>query len=178
MPADPIGSGTTTDGLGTSPHSPEDARPTILVADARSINRDFLVRLLEYSGYERVEARSLTESPTVDHLDLIITDIQMPDTDGLTFLDAVRAQPASRLLPVVLCMAGYKTKKLTNSPKPTVYSRFLPSHRPRNDSGARACGPQVKFSEEFPCNSSSATQRIHAGRRPSPLSSARCSQSD
>jgi signal transduction histidine kinase/CheY-like chemotaxis protein len=102
----------TAGGLGTSAHQPEDGRPIILVVDDRAINRDFLVSLLNYSGYRTIEANSPTELPAVDHLDLIITDVHMPGMDGLTFLRAMRGDSITRRVPVILYTAAYKTPEL------------------------------------------------------------------
>ena len=97
---------------GKSAHQLEDSRPTILVVDDRAINRDFLVSLLGYSGYRTIEANSPTELPAVDHLDLIISDVHMPNMNGLTFLQAMRADSITRQVPVILYTAAYKTPEL------------------------------------------------------------------
>jgi len=98
-----------TDALGALPNPPVDKRPTVLVVDDRAINRDFLVSLLNYSGYQAVEASSPTELPDVDHLDLIITDVHMPGMNGLDFLTSLRADAITRCVPVILYTATYKS---------------------------------------------------------------------
>lgn len=112
MSVNTIAGVTTASGSTASPHQPEDGRPIILVVDDRAINRDFLVSLLSYSGYRTIEANSPTELPAVDHLDLIISDVHMPSMNGLTFLQAMRADSITRQVPVILYTAAYKTPEL------------------------------------------------------------------
>jgi CheY-like chemotaxis protein len=78
MPVNTIDGAGAMDAPGAPPFPPDHRRPTILVVDDRPINREFLVSLLNYSGYQTIEANSPTELPAVDHLDLIITDVHMP----------------------------------------------------------------------------------------------------
>ena len=87
---------------GTSPNQPGTRRLTILIVDDRAINWDFLASLLNYSGYQAVEANSPTELPDVAHLDLIITDVHMPGMNGLDFLTALPGDAITRHVPVIL----------------------------------------------------------------------------
>jgi two-component system OmpR family response regulator len=67
-----------------------------------------LVRtVLESNGFDVIEAASgraaLDELATGTHPDVIVLDVQMPDLDGWDTLAAIRAEPATAGLAVVLC---------------------------------------------------------------------------
>ena len=94
------------------PHQSEARLPVILVVDDRAINREFLVTLLKYAGYQTVEASSPTQLPDMDRLDLIISDVHMPGMNGLAFLNVLRADTITRHVPVILYTAAYKTPEI------------------------------------------------------------------
>lgn len=83
----------------------EPAAGRILVIDDDPGVRRLLRRLLEPAGYEVTESGSaddgLQEIRT-DPPDLVFLDLQLPDRSGHEVLEAVRADPATRLLPVVM----------------------------------------------------------------------------
>jgi len=79
----------------------------VLVVDDDGDIRLLVAELLRLSGYEVDMASSGVEALTVlgagVHPDLVLLDVQMPDLDGWDTLRAIRADPALRELPVVLC---------------------------------------------------------------------------
>jgi signal transduction histidine kinase len=79
----------------------------ILVAEDNADMRDYLRRLLE--GHWRVTTLANGEqalrSARADPPDLVVADIMMPGMDGLALLAALRAEPATRQIPIVLLSA-------------------------------------------------------------------------
>jgi DNA-binding response OmpR family regulator/nitrogen-specific signal transduction histidine kinase len=83
------------------------AGPRIVVADDNADMRDYVVRLLG-EGW-RVEAvsdgRRALEAIRREPPDLVLSDVMMPEIDGFSLLAAVRADPATRAVPVILLSA-------------------------------------------------------------------------
>jgi len=80
---------------------------SILIVDDHSDIRAYLKRHLEET-YSIIEASSGNEAIEVlnDHLpDLIISDVMMPDGDGLALLKQIRSNPEIDFLPVILLTA-------------------------------------------------------------------------
>ena len=79
---------------------------TILVIDDEPALRSVLCTMLEVFGYSVVEAGSATFALTLlEEItpDLILTDIMMPDMDGLTLIRRLRSEPAwSGILALVI----------------------------------------------------------------------------
>ncbi|WP_229898103.1 SpoIIE family protein phosphatase [Streptomyces finlayi] len=80
----------------------------VLVADDNADMRDYLTRLLRGAGY-RVSAvgdgmdalRAVTDSPP----DLVVSDVMMPRLDGLALVRALRTEPRTAAVPVLLLSA-------------------------------------------------------------------------
>ncbi len=83
----------------------ETSAGTVFVVDDDAQVRDLLRRLLAGSGY-RVEefelAESVLERIRLEPPDLILLDLHLPDKSGQDVLEAVRADPSTRLLPIVM----------------------------------------------------------------------------
>ncbi len=79
---------------------------TILIADDSSTMRAMLVAIVETLGdYRTVEASSGFEALRLlprDHIDLILTDINMPDINGLELISYLRANPNYIDIPVFI----------------------------------------------------------------------------
>ena len=76
----------------------------VLVVDDNAVNRRLLQVLLRFRGYEVCEAASapeafatLREKPP----HLILMDLRLPGMDGLTVTRRLKADPATREIPVV-----------------------------------------------------------------------------
>lgn len=104
LPISPVIS--TTVGVGrvpaTTPQRPELARPevlagkTILVVDDEQDARDLLRIVLESCGVRVLDAASVKDAFTAlesEHVDLIVSDIGMPEEDGYSLIRRVRALP-------------------------------------------------------------------------------------
>jgi putative two-component system response regulator len=82
---------------------PQSAR--ILVIDDDDYVRRLLRRLLSPVGYAVEEASTAEEGLArvrTDAPDLVMLDLHLPDRSGHDVLEAIRADPATRLLPVVM----------------------------------------------------------------------------
>ncbi|HXI28304.1 MAG TPA: response regulator, partial [Vicinamibacterales bacterium] len=84
-----------------------DNRARVLVADDNADMRDYAARLLdpywtvETVGDGRQALQSVAERPP----DLVLTDIMMPDLDGFGLLAALRGNPATAHIPVIMLSA-------------------------------------------------------------------------
>jgi two-component system chemotaxis response regulator CheY len=79
---------------------------TILVVDDSATTRSLVASYLtDWDGVEVVEAASGFEALRVlpaRGVDLIVTDINMPDINGLELISFVRANPNYRRIPVII----------------------------------------------------------------------------
>ncbi len=78
----------------------------ILVIDDSSAIRKAIRRILEPMGYAVREAADGAKALEACHgarPDAILCDIDLPVMDGLTFVRVMRADPALRELPVIMC---------------------------------------------------------------------------
>ncbi|WP_405150307.1 SpoIIE family protein phosphatase [Sphaerisporangium sp. NBC_01403] len=90
------------------PHgSPEAALPRVVVADDNADMRDYLTRLLRpaYQVSVVTDGRSALEAVRADAPDLLISDVMMPRLDGLQLVAALRADPRTADVPVLLLSA-------------------------------------------------------------------------
>jgi putative two-component system response regulator len=109
----------------TSPAGPQTRSPIefaagrILVVDDDAEIRSLLRRLLESSGYLVDEAQTAEDGLRqlrAEQPDLVLLDLGLPDRSGHEVLEEVRADPATRLLPVVMLTAhGTREEKLRAS---------------------------------------------------------------
>jgi two-component system chemotaxis response regulator CheY len=78
---------------------------TILIADDSRTVRTMVRGALEADNYYLVEVpdgrAALEASSTVD-ADLVITDVNMPEMDGLTLVKELRSRPAYRFTPILV----------------------------------------------------------------------------
>ena len=80
----------------------------ILLADDNADMRDYVARLLVEQRY-RVEAvpngAAALEAVRRERPDLVLSDVMMPEMDGFELLEALRADPGTREIPIVLLSA-------------------------------------------------------------------------
>jgi len=85
---------------------PNAAALKVLVVDdqysVRQVTRMALEEIGVHNVYESEDGKVAFETISVQPLDLIIADYNMPVMDGLSLLRAVRASPAVRKLPFIL----------------------------------------------------------------------------
>ena len=104
----------------------------ILVVDDTPANVKLLAELLTVKGYSVVTAASGEEGlkqVAEHHPDLVLLDIMMPGLNGYEVCRAIRADPATSMLPVVLVMSldpdknasrASKRGPMTFSPNPSI----------------------------------------------------------
>jgi putative two-component system response regulator len=83
------------------------------VVDDDADIRRLLRLLLDAAGYEITEfplVAGVLDRVRADSPDLVLLDLQLPDGNGHEVLEAIRADPATRLLPVVM-LTGLATKE-------------------------------------------------------------------
>ncbi|MFN8374426.1 MAG: pyridoxal-phosphate dependent enzyme [Anaerolineae bacterium] len=88
---------------------------TILVVDDTPNDRRLIRRLLQrYKRYRMIEARSGAEALQLvrDHRpDLVVADLTMPGLDGFSFLEAIKSNPETAEIPVVVVSAKSLTRE-------------------------------------------------------------------
>ncbi|MDQ1660880.1 MAG: hypothetical protein QOJ68_860 [Blastococcus sp.] len=79
----------------------------VLVADDNADMREYLLRLLEprYDVAAVGDGRAAFEAALSDPPDLLVSDVMMPGMDGMDLLAALRADPRTARIPVVLLSA-------------------------------------------------------------------------
>jgi len=85
-----------------------EASPTVLVVDDDSSYCTIIRELLVRNGY-RVQlaygAEQAFDLLQLEPPDLILTDLMMPEIDGLTFIKRLRATPAQARIPTIVVSA-------------------------------------------------------------------------
>ncbi len=84
-------------------------RPVVLYVEDDPGLRDTIRKVLRQSGYACIiasEPRQALELLRIRRPALVMTDIRMPDVDGLAFLQYLRADPALATLPAIV-LTGY-----------------------------------------------------------------------
>jgi chemosensory pili system protein ChpA (sensor histidine kinase/response regulator) len=144
----------------SAPETPaEVAAPAkvILLADDSISVRRFVGRMLEKAGYEvkfAADGLEALEIATQGRCDLVLTDLEMPRTNGYELMAHLRQNPLTRTLPVIVLTsragskhrdkalkegaAGFLTKPVQEDQLLTEIGRFLrfPQLSPVNDSAA------------------------------------------
>jgi adenylate cyclase len=84
------------------------ATGSILVVDDDAVNRTLLARSLEALGHRVVTATNGREALEVlghREPDIVLLDVVMPEMDGVTVLERIKADPALRAVPVIMISA-------------------------------------------------------------------------
>jgi two-component system chemotaxis response regulator CheY len=89
---------------------------TILIVDDSSSLRTVVKIALTRAGYEVLEAgdgkEALSQLDKAGKVNLIVSDVNMPNMDGITFVTEVKKHPRHRFTPVVmLTTEGQDAKK-------------------------------------------------------------------
>jgi DNA-binding response OmpR family regulator len=98
----------------------------LLIVDDSETVLKFLQAIFEQEQYEVVTARDGTEGLNkARHAipDLIITDSIMPGLDGFALLRALRADPATEMVPVIMLTSGdpHDPDHIVREPRPDVF---------------------------------------------------------
>lgn len=93
---------------------------TILIAEDNDDLRDMLRQLLEASGYsvlEAVDGREAADIALDRRPDLVLMDLGLPGTDGLSAVSEIRAQVPVTEMPVIIVSAydrlEYRTEAIS-----------------------------------------------------------------
>ncbi|MFH1153348.1 MAG: response regulator [Pseudomonadota bacterium] len=81
---------------------------TILITEDDEQNRKLFKDILQVAGYGILEARDGLEALVLareKRPDLILMDVQMPVMDGLEAVKQLKADPATRLIPIIAISA-------------------------------------------------------------------------
>jgi adenylate cyclase len=81
---------------------------SLLVVDDTIMNRDLLARMLTQQGHQvdvAINGREALEMIRTQPFDLILLDIMMPEVNGFQVLEALKADPVLRHLPVIVISA-------------------------------------------------------------------------
>ena len=85
------------------------ANERILIVEDNEKNRKLVRDTLQYKGYETIEAETGEDGVRLakERLPaLVLMDIQLPGIDGITALGQLRADPATRAIPVIAITAS------------------------------------------------------------------------
>lgn len=77
----------------------------IMTVDDSATIRTMLNLALSSAGYEVVEARDGDEALAMlehEHVDLLVTDLNMPHMNGISLASAARKIPGSRFMPIIM----------------------------------------------------------------------------
>lgn len=77
----------------------------ILIVDDSSSVRTIARTALREQGYEVIEAgngREALEKLTAERVHLVVSDVNMPVMDGITFLKELKGHPTSKFVPVIM----------------------------------------------------------------------------
>jgi two-component system chemotaxis response regulator CheY len=84
--------------------SPEDKKRILVVDDSEMI-RNFHCYILKNAGFDvlsAIDGADGLEKMLMNKVDLVVTDINMPNMDGLTFIKHIRANENFRDIPVII----------------------------------------------------------------------------
>ena len=98
----------------------KDQLPTILIADDDESNRALLAEILGAEQYRIVHAQDGEEAIEVlenGEVDLVLSDVMMPRRSGFAVCRALKSNPDTRLIPVVLVTSDIDDmRRLTEEP--------------------------------------------------------------
>ncbi len=83
-------------------------KPSILIVDDEPMTRNLLRLMLERAGFEISEAEDGLKALLImaeQRPDVLLLDVMMPNMDGLTVCEKLRAQIETAVLPIILLSA-------------------------------------------------------------------------
>ena len=125
------------------------ANERILIIEDNEKSRRLVRDVLRFTGYETVETETAEEGLRIAREarpDLILMDIQLPGMNGIDALGSLRADPATRDIPVIAVTASAMTQDRKQilaagfdayQPKPITVKAFLDAIRQTLDRAPR-----------------------------------------
>ena len=125
------------------------ANERILIVEDNEKSRRLVRDVLRFTGYETVETETAEEGLRIAREarpDLILMDIQLPGMNGIDALGSLRADPATRDIPVIAVTASAMTQDRKQilaagfdayQPKPITVKAFLDAIRQTLDRDRR-----------------------------------------
>ena len=101
--------------------------PSILVVEDNATARKLFRVALEAEGYRVLEAgdgRQALALARLNTLDLVLTDLVLPDLDGLSLAQQLRALPYGNALPIV-AVSGFRRLLARACLEPDCFNDFL-----------------------------------------------------
>ena len=89
------------------------ANELILIVEDNDKNLKLVRDVLQHKGYQTIEAGTGEDAVRLARArmpDLVLMDIQLPGMDGITALGELRADPATRAIPVIAVTASAMTQ--------------------------------------------------------------------
>ncbi len=83
-------------------------RARVLLADDNADLRTYVAQLLRQQGWSVravSDGREALNAARAEHPDLVLSDVMMPGLDGIELLRALRADPATKCIPIILLSA-------------------------------------------------------------------------
>ncbi|MGH8601363.1 MAG: response regulator [Gammaproteobacteria bacterium] len=84
----------------------------ILVVEDSPTNMILAVEILGFAGHTALEAKTAAEGIAMarsEHPDVILMDIHLPDMDGVAATEILKADPATRDIPIIALTASLRT---------------------------------------------------------------------
>ncbi len=89
----------------------------ILVVDDSAAIRQSITYVLQQGGYEVVEAKDGLDGfetlMRTGAVDLVITDVNMPNLDGISLIRKIRAESAYKFVPIIVLTTESQGSKMT-----------------------------------------------------------------
>lgn len=100
---------------------------TVLVVDDDSLVRRSLVTLLQQNGFTAIEAsngKEGLEKATTEDVNLVVTDLNMPEMDGLEMAEKLRQNPKTRDLRIIILTSREDTDTVNQAMQAGVTTYF------------------------------------------------------
>jgi two-component system chemotaxis response regulator CheY len=86
----------------------------VMAVDDSATVRQVLQMTLQGAGYEVIEAvdgRDAVEKLAKDRVDMMVTDLNMPNMDGIELIRHVRQAPGCRFMPIIMLTTESQPEK-------------------------------------------------------------------
>lgn len=92
----------------------------IMIVDDSATVRQVLQMTLMQAGYDVVEAidgEDALKLFTENNVDMLVTDLNMPNMDGIDLIKHVRQKPGNRFMPIIMLTTESQAEKRTEGKK-------------------------------------------------------------